>query len=811
MEERQSLSVSKGLLEAVVEALRGIAERRDAEIRRAAHENAQGVLTSVREMGAVQQASADAHRRLQEMSSSLQRVGSDFAGAVGSFESSLLARDRLIEARGAVTIAIAILERFKEVSASLAADELYHALQTLTSLRTLYISELQYAQAGTSNAQEISTHSSSARLLGPLAPLILTDLRILEDELEQKLTTSLHKWLTEARYKAAEVGRRALQAVQDTKRCQRERAARRAELVQHLQNGEKTIPPHSKCLSRTDCASKVTEEDIEKQENAAAAAAADAGGSGLDLSLLLRCVLCYATQGRLHRLLTLYTEARQAQLGADLVPPEDLIICHASFLEGLVGYFVVEAHVNAAAPQLGSMAHVEAAWEGASAAIAAEVGAGMDESSDSNGILELKESALLACEAIESCWGGALTTRGIRGTLVNRGMRYRATVAAGAAPELLGMISTSNVEELMEKIFLGFKTYLNGLVPSSELPGACVSECYHAVAAVVSSAAAAHAASSLPEVDMMKDDFDHEASIPGASLQRCFSLLASGHAACDALEAQAIRAVAPASTLEEGAGQLDGALVHLQKWAGKRVATAASPALARCAELDYYSSERIMPRCDPSRKTGGTETNITNSSEPFTDILEVLRGACTALDACSVPRGRRAAVLASALSSIGDQVLSLVASHVVPTLTVYGVQGLLSDLSTLGQFADEQAGGRRPCLAEPLNVCEAIAFDSAEDLLDPAARSGKGTFSGTNFERVAVLLDKIRDVGGWAATPPDVACHNNNNNNNYRNGGGVRMLTRTKAAEIAKQLRAAVALEGGGPGPGGTGLVDSSV
>lgn len=753
--EAQPIWISEGTLQAVVQALRGIAERRDAEVERAFQANSSQITKSLRELSAIQDITSEVRRRLQEIGSSLQRLGGDFSAAVGSLEESLLVRDRVQEAKTAVATAIDILERCQAARSSLEAGELHQARSILAGLAAQYASDLQGAARGhaSSGHDEFEggtavAPTSPAHFLGSLAPLLSAHIISLEEALEQKLTAALHLWLTDARGQAAVVGQRAMRRAQAQRQRQERKAAERAAVVSKLLHRN---PKNGSYLSARAAAALFEQEGVASRVAVGETVEGDDPAAVLNMTPLLRCIHNSAGDGSITRLLAAYTEARQAQLGADLAPSADLLSCHVVFLPQVVGYFVVEARVAALAPQLGSKAHMEIAWEGAAAAIAAELGAALDEAGSAEDALVLKDAALLACDGIDLCCGGALSTHSIRSMLQGRVQRHRALLSSDAAAQLecIGSDATA-VDGWVRGLATACTAYLQGLVPAHEMPAAVASECQLAVANALSISAS----SALLEVQ--EEPFDASAAADAnAALQRCFFLLAAGERAKQTLASLTPREAVVNSPGQDGAsaGQLDGALAHVQKALGRHLGLHAGPAVMRCAELDWAPD--AMPR------TGGA------MGSQFGEILEAMRAVRAAVTTSCLPEGQRCAVLAAAVHWTGQLLLRLMESDAVPTWNVYGAQRLLSDISALGRFADETAGGRHPCLSEPLALFEAVAFNSAEGLLDPDARAKK--FAAMDCERAAALLEKLRDVeevGPWG-----------------------KVLTRQRAAEIAAQLR----------------------
>jgi hypothetical protein len=308
--------------------------------------------------------------------------------------------------------------------------------------------------------------------------------------------------------------------------------------------------------------------------------------------------------------------------------------------------------------------------------------------------------------------------------------------------------------------------FLSGLVAPGELGSTVQRSCDGIIAAALAFNIAEAGAAASMEAAEADDDGGGGGD---ASLGAALALVAAASAVVDAVTAawaggecgNAESAAPLDGDKVESSAQLQGILASTEEAAGRAAAAAAAPALAQCAALEWTLESR--PR------TGGA------CSPQFERLLGVLQAQQAQVAAAPLPPPCARRVMAAVLRSVAEDLMRLLASDAVPTFTVFGVQRLLSDLSSLTRFAEQAAGDGGPhAVAEPVMFCELVAFGGVEELLDGAVRRGK--FAALDADRCAALLLKLRDPGG---RPPAA--------------GGTRLLSRAAAAAAAGRLREALA------------------
>ncbi|GAB4817780.1 hypothetical protein N2152v2_004826 [Parachlorella kessleri] len=117
----------------------------------------------------------------------------------------------------------------------------------------------------------------------------------------------------------------------------------------------------------------------------------------------------------------------------------------------------------------------------------------------------------------------------------------------------------------------------------------------------------------------------------------------------------------------------------------------------------------------------------------------------------------------------------------IPAYNIFGLQRLFSDLGGLGRCAGSMAiPGLADELQEPSLFCELMVFGSLEELLKPELRGGGGKYAALDLRRVALVLDKYRELdraSGYASM--------------HKSKQAERFISRKTVEGVARQLREA--------------------
>ena len=761
------LHIAESTLDAVVQMLQGIRDRRELEIKRTCQANAADIGTAMRELSTIQTTSTELKRRAQDITNSLKRMGTHFSTRQDALQQASSVAERIDATRASLALAIRAIALCQEAASSIGQGELYHARRVLFDLRESY-SEVLGADGD--------------MLGGRLSFQILNRIEELETSIDAKLISGLNAWLTRARAVAVEIGERSIRGVDRERGRARRMEEQRQRIIKQLQCGSTTT---------TTIEQVAVEEESEEGSG-------DDVDSNLDMALFLRCVHLHASTNTLSILSETYVDARQAQLGADLAPPSDLLDTtqHCLFLYRIVGYFVIESRVAALAPELGSVFHAEAAWEGASAALAAELSAAIDESNRPEAIRELKVQALLACDAIDRGCGETLSTRGIRAALAGRVERYRVTMTARAVKELER--EEAGVEDMVNSLAKDCELYLAGLVEPHEMAMATFVECDRVVAAAMAQKVAAFIGDdygdgnedgyddeededgdwSSDEEDEEEDEEDDVESLSAAAAATPTSTTTnangeSGDVANELEEEELVhlvKVVALASktrvaleslrsslglsstsgTSTSSTTQLDGVCATAEDAIAGRIAYDTEPS------VDAFADLNLLPNT-MSRSGAGI------TSAQCKEIIKIIVSGKERLIHASVLEATVHSVVGATVQRVFDDIFRLIASDDVPFINAYGVQGIVRDLEAIvttcclggGGDSGRSSTGNEDSIHDRIPALEffrAIAFNTVADVLDLKQRDEK--YKGLNFERAVRILEKIKDIPAGAGVRP---------------------------------------------------------
>jgi hypothetical protein len=504
---------------------------------------------------------------------------------------------------------------------------------------------------------------------------------------------------------------------------------------------------------------------------------------------LLQCVHVHSQADSLPQLLAEYVEARTSQLSTDLAPPKDLMTCYQAYLWHILGYFMVEMRVFMDVPHFGTRDHVQGAWEGASAALAAELVAALDEISGIDEFTALKDHALLFCDAIdEYCTddtGMSLSSAKVRAVFEDRRAFLLSLVKDSVLDEVANIVQKpqGNARSVVNATYEAlYKALLGIVMGQTDVAIVAFSDCEAALANAI---AEVHAISLMNTAEAYEEekektkDENYEAEDP--VLNQLMAVLAGANAVKSEFEVLRAKIIDEDKNTDTGSipqswvgavPQIEESVSTIEEALARRVYTAVRPAIEAYKLVEWNSHS--VPR------TGGHPTGQCN------EILEVLGAINGVLESnLHVPQRSRHTTLLSSLNHISEGVINILVSNAyVPAFTVFGIQHLLSDLNAMSRFAeklvsegdrcesesDENLGNRlngTSKLREAVLLCELLAFNYVEDLLDDEKRKTK--YAELNLERTVLLLEKLVD--------PPATCT------------GDHSLTREKALHVAAVLR----------------------
>ncbi|KAG2450370.1 hypothetical protein HYH02_004875 [Chlamydomonas schloesseri] len=155
---------------------------------------------------------------------------------------------------------------------------------------------------------------------------------------------------------------------------------------------------------------------------------------GVDMQGLHRCVHIHRRLGRMPSLRRYYLQQRRLQITTDLAPPARFLEAYQAYLAQVVGFFVVEDAVAAAAPDLVSADSAALLWEAAAASLRGVLGRALEEAlgggAPASIMLLLKDFMLLVCSALGA---RGFVTAPVTELLSASRLRYHDLLTAGVA------------------------------------------------------------------------------------------------------------------------------------------------------------------------------------------------------------------------------------------------------------------------------------------------------------------------------------------------------------------------------------------
>ncbi|KAG2441077.1 hypothetical protein HXX76_003930 [Chlamydomonas incerta] len=155
---------------------------------------------------------------------------------------------------------------------------------------------------------------------------------------------------------------------------------------------------------------------------------------GVDMQGLHRCVHIHRCLGRMPSLRRYYLQQRRLQITTDLAPPARFLEAYQSYLAQVVGFFVVEDAVAAAAADLVTPDSAALLWEAAAASLRGVLGRALEEAlgggAPASIMLLLKDFMLLVCSALGA---RGFVTAPVTELLSASRLRYHDLLTAGVA------------------------------------------------------------------------------------------------------------------------------------------------------------------------------------------------------------------------------------------------------------------------------------------------------------------------------------------------------------------------------------------
>ena len=465
--------INADLVASLIAALRTRVVRLEGECKSLSISTGDRIINAVSEYKSIISSCSDIQRHVNDMTASMQRLGGDFSERIQALVDLDMAYARMHDTKAILRITIDILKTFKEMSESIKNGELYHAAKLYRKACDTYKGPLTEAtsmgwfdedpnQGEVPNWDGPDERSFLRENIGYLAPFLLTQFDSMEINLDQAVTTMFNQWLIYGNEQALNIG---LDAMHE---CEIEHHIRRRHLVEQKASWEDLQRASSQGV-----AVKLLVERIQKLKYDSSAMRTPVNGKRssrrLSLKLLSKAVSVKCAYSECSSLLQEYMQARDGQLGSMLVPP-DSESTERAYLAQLVGFFMIESEVCKRISNLDTQGHLKTVWEGASAAVSAELGAMLDEVSSVGNMLELKWQSLYACQALERFGVDIINTNSIRSAIKKRISRLCTLLHEPTMAKLEN--ADGDAELLKESVAYCFEEiakYFDGLVPQNSI------------------------------------------------------------------------------------------------------------------------------------------------------------------------------------------------------------------------------------------------------------------------------------------------------------------------------------------------------
>lgn len=436
-----------------------------------------GIANAMFEYRTIISSCSDIQRSVNDMSASMQRLGTDFSERIQALVELDVAHCRMKETKAVIGVAGEILGILRQIYVSMNEGDMYHAAKMYRSAYQAYTPSLEAAAKGGwqedghgsgDGAWDVREESSFMRShLGYIAPFLLKRLEEIEDRLDQQVSSMMKEWLAYAGHVAEKVGVDAMKQCDEYHMyCAKESKIRKKcfDTVSGTEDDDERVQIVMDAIMEA-------RRDWEGREGSRAVE--------VSLDMLSKAVSIQSAYSDMAGLQRQYEDAREGQLGTLLVPPEDGSRGGA-YLAQLVGYFMVELSVYKNIKELDTNRFLGTVWEGACAAMSAELGSMLDESASLEGMLKMKDQALFACQSLEGWSVDVVNTTPLRQSLRKRASRFQMLLQEPTLVDLEN--SEGEAESLQKAVETCLKQvmrFFDGLVSHDELVHASVFETEH--------------------------------------------------------------------------------------------------------------------------------------------------------------------------------------------------------------------------------------------------------------------------------------------------------------------------------------------
>ncbi|KAN0128553.1 Exocyst complex subunit Sec15-like domain containing protein [Lactarius tabidus] len=336
--------------------LQSLIDSKDAEIEKICSENYQDFISSVSTLFTVKSYTHNLRDKIGTLDSSVSQIGRGLAEKKRALLQSKKTATNLDEAIDSLQASLRILDVVNRVGEMVKEGKYWSALRSLEDIQSMPQSLLSQT---------------------PLYQHILMSLPSLRGQIKDAVTASTKQWLLEIRNLTGEVGRLALEAMEN--RAKRWRSRREKDSMFRL----------SRVGSAVETVSYETTDDLVLEI------------MKVDFKPLYQSIHIYTALDSLDELRKSYHADRKAQ--SDLILPIPLQLSSlVPLTEQIIGFFIIESHILQTTNAFRSNAEVEELWDAVAARLTEAVDGALKNDTDPDSYLRVKVALLAFILTLEA-------------------------------------------------------------------------------------------------------------------------------------------------------------------------------------------------------------------------------------------------------------------------------------------------------------------------------------------------------------------------------------------------------------------------
>ncbi|KAI0250002.1 exocyst complex component sec15 subunit [Lactifluus subvellereus] len=342
--------------DAYLRTLQALIDSKDTEIEKICGDNYQDFISSASTLFTVKSYTHNLREKIDTLDSSVSQIGHGLAEKKRALLQSRKTATNLDEAIDSLQASLRILDVVDRVGEMVKEGKYWSALRSLEDIQRMPQSSLSQT---------------------PLFQHILTSLPSLRGQIKVSVTASTKQWLLEIRNLTGDVGRLALEAMEN--RTRRWRSRREKDSMLRL----------NRVGSAVETVSYETTDDMVLE------------ALEVDFKPLYQSIHIYTTLDSLDELRKSYQADRKAQ--SDLILPVPLQLSSLGPLtEQIIGFFIIESHVLQTTGSFRSKAEVEELWEAISMRLSEAVDGALQNETDPDSYLRVKETLIAFILTLEA-------------------------------------------------------------------------------------------------------------------------------------------------------------------------------------------------------------------------------------------------------------------------------------------------------------------------------------------------------------------------------------------------------------------------